>query len=168
MEKPSPQDDIEAYKQVIRITPDDAKAYYNLGGAYGNLGRWQDAIEAYKQAIRIKPDYTHAHLCLSSAYLEIGDKDSAQESRLEYIYRKPLSRLENAERRYKCTGMKSTLFGPRPNHNMVYISTKETRITWRCSKCGYEDTKEMTTLQCVAISILNLNPKHWDSWDDTY
>ena len=30
---------IEAYKQTIRLKPDDAEAHYNLGVTYGELGR---------------------------------------------------------------------------------------------------------------------------------
>ena len=43
---------IEAYKQAIRINPDDAKAHSNLGNAYDSSGMNKEAIEAYKQAIR--------------------------------------------------------------------------------------------------------------------
>ena len=48
---------IDAYKQAIRINPDDADAHYNLGVAYGKLGKYQEAMDAFKQAIRFNPDY---------------------------------------------------------------------------------------------------------------
>ena len=57
---------VEAFKQAIRIDPNDATTYTSLGLSYNQLGRRNEAIEAYKQAIRIKPDY-------ASAYSEIGD-----------------------------------------------------------------------------------------------
>ncbi len=41
--------EIEAYKQAIRINPDDAEAHYNLGVAYDESGMYKEAIEAYKQ-----------------------------------------------------------------------------------------------------------------------
>jgi len=68
---------IEAYKQTIRINPDDAIAYYNLGFAYDQLGFHEDAREAYIQAIRIDSDYAEAHYSLGVAYLLIKDRDSA-------------------------------------------------------------------------------------------
>jgi tetratricopeptide (TPR) repeat protein len=46
--------------------------HYNLGVAYGELGRWQEATEAFKQAIRIKPDYADAHNNLGAAYSKLG------------------------------------------------------------------------------------------------
>jgi tetratricopeptide (TPR) repeat protein len=63
---------IEAFKQAIRIDPDDAIAHYNLGFAYDKLGSYKDAIEAYKRAIRIDPDYADAHRNLGLAYYKLG------------------------------------------------------------------------------------------------
>jgi tetratricopeptide (TPR) repeat protein len=38
---------IEAFKQAIRINPDDALAHYNLGFAYVLLNNQSNAIEQY-------------------------------------------------------------------------------------------------------------------------
>ncbi len=54
------EEKIEAYKQAIRINPDDADAHFNLGNAYGSSGMYKEEIEAYKQAIRIDPDFAYA------------------------------------------------------------------------------------------------------------
>ena len=70
-------DAIEAYKQAIRINPNKAVAYYNLGSAYDNLCFYKEAIKAFKQAIRIDPDHVNAYYCLGFSYFEIGDKSSA-------------------------------------------------------------------------------------------
>jgi len=71
------KDAIEAFKQAIRIDPDDAIAHYNLGVAYSQLGFYKDAVEAFKQAIRIDPDYAKAHYNLGCAYFLIGDRNLA-------------------------------------------------------------------------------------------
>jgi len=71
------QDEIEAYKQAIRIKPDLAEAHYNLGFAYDKLGRYEDAIESHKQAIRIKPDDADAHYILGVTY---GNLDRYQDA----------------------------------------------------------------------------------------
>jgi len=42
------QDAIEAYKQAIRIKPDDAEAHCNLGSAYFSTGDKGSALEEYK------------------------------------------------------------------------------------------------------------------------
>jgi tetratricopeptide (TPR) repeat protein len=46
---------IEAYKQAIRINPNDAYTYYFLGSAYYSLSLYKESIEAYKQGTRIEP-----------------------------------------------------------------------------------------------------------------
>jgi tetratricopeptide (TPR) repeat protein len=61
-------DAIEAYRQALRINPDDTVAWNNLGAAYDGLQRYSDAIEAYRQALRIKPDYADAWNNLGAAY----------------------------------------------------------------------------------------------------
>ena len=49
-------DAIEAYRQALRINPEYADAWDNLGFAYRKLNRYNDAIEAYRQALRINPE----------------------------------------------------------------------------------------------------------------
>jgi len=68
---------IEAYKQAIRIDPDDASTYVNLGVASGQLGLYKDAIEAIKQAIRIEPDDAETLYNLGVTYILIGDRNLA-------------------------------------------------------------------------------------------
>ena len=68
---------MEAYKQAIRIDPDDADTYYALGNTYNSLGLYKEAIEPYKQAIRIDPDDADTHLNLGISYSIIEDKSSA-------------------------------------------------------------------------------------------
>jgi tetratricopeptide (TPR) repeat protein len=83
------QDEIEAYKQAIRIKPDYAEAHHNLGLAYGKLGRYQEAIEAYKQAIRIKPDLADAHYGLGLTYSSLDRDQDAIEAYKQAIRIKP-------------------------------------------------------------------------------
>jgi len=66
------KEEIEAYKQAIRIKPDLAKAHHNLGFVYDKLGMYKEAVEAFKQEIRIKPDHARAHLGLGVAYRNLG------------------------------------------------------------------------------------------------
>jgi cytochrome c-type biogenesis protein CcmH/NrfG len=51
---------VEAYREALRLKPDDAEAWYNLGVSYGKLGRCQEAVEAYREALRLKPDFAEA------------------------------------------------------------------------------------------------------------
>ena len=47
---------IASYDQVLRIKPDDYKAWYKRGIALVDLGRYEEALVSYKQAIELKPD----------------------------------------------------------------------------------------------------------------
>ena len=53
-------DAIDCYKQMLRIKPDYAEAYYNMGVALKNKGNLEAAIDSYRQAHKIKPDYADA------------------------------------------------------------------------------------------------------------
>ena len=64
--------DIELFKQAIRNNTDDAKAYNNLGAAYGSSGMHKESIDAVKQAIKIKPDYIQAYNNLGVTYGNSG------------------------------------------------------------------------------------------------
>ena len=70
---------MEAFKQAIRIEPDYAEAYNNLGKTYVELGMYREAIEACKQAIRIKPGFAMAHYGLGLTYLLIDNRGLALE-----------------------------------------------------------------------------------------
>ena len=56
------------YKYMLSKAPNAPPLHYNLGIAYGKLGRYQEAIEAFSQAIKIKTDYAKMHNNLGTAY----------------------------------------------------------------------------------------------------
>jgi len=78
-----------AYQEAIRLEPDDAEAHYNLGAAYGGLGRYQEAITAYQEAIRLKPDFAEAHSNLGLAYGNLGRYQEAIAAYQEAVRLKP-------------------------------------------------------------------------------
>ena len=73
------EEEFEVYKQAIKINPDDAKAHYDLGLAYGESIKWKKAIKSYKQAVRINPDFAEAHYFLGGAYVFSEDRGGALE-----------------------------------------------------------------------------------------
>jgi tetratricopeptide (TPR) repeat protein len=84
-----PEEAIEAYKQAIRIKPDDAKVHLEFGFSFLRLGIYKEAIEAYKQAIRIKPDDAMVHRKLGSLYVKLGMHRDAIEAFKQVIRIKP-------------------------------------------------------------------------------
>ena len=52
---------IECYKEAIKITPDYADTYYNIGKALQELGDIDAALEIYEKAINKNPNYADAY-----------------------------------------------------------------------------------------------------------
>jgi len=74
---------IKAFKESIKLNPDDAEAQYGLGFANFRMGRFRDAADAFKKATVLLPRMAKAHYGLSLAYQELGmDKQLIDEYRL--------------------------------------------------------------------------------------
>jgi len=65
------------YKKALKINPDYADAYSNMGNALKDKGDLEAAIESYKQALKIKPDYAQAYNNMGNTLKEKGDLDAA-------------------------------------------------------------------------------------------
>ena len=76
---------VESYKQAIRLKPDFAAAFLNIGFAYYKLGRYQEAVEADVEAIRIDPNFATAHYNLGNDYQKLGRYQEAVEAYGEAI-----------------------------------------------------------------------------------
>ncbi len=68
---------IRLFRQAIRLKPDFADAYYELGSALELQGKWQEAIVELSEAVRLRPDDDEAHYNLGHAFLEQGDLDAS-------------------------------------------------------------------------------------------
>ena len=71
---------IDSYKQALKIKPDYAEAYYNMGVALNDKGDPEAAIESYKQALKIKPDYAEAYNNIGNVLKDQGDLEAAIDS----------------------------------------------------------------------------------------
>ena len=80
---------IDSYKQVLKIKPDNAGAYYNTGVMQHENGEIDAAIESYQRATKIKHDYAAAYLNMGDALHEKQDLDAAICSYKQVIKIKP-------------------------------------------------------------------------------
>ena len=62
----------ESIHKAIKLQPDFADGYYNLGKILSDIGKLKDAELSYRQAIEIKPDFVDAHLNLGNTLRELG------------------------------------------------------------------------------------------------
>jgi tetratricopeptide (TPR) repeat protein len=63
---------VAALQAAVRIKPDYADAWMNLGGAYRGLKQDYEAVTAYQEAVRIEPDDAVAWYTLGKLYFSQG------------------------------------------------------------------------------------------------
>ena len=61
---------ITAAREALKLRPDYAEAWNNIGAAYNSLSQWDEGIAAAKEAIRLKPDFQLAKNNLALAESE--------------------------------------------------------------------------------------------------
>lgn len=54
------EETISLYRQGLAICPDDDVAYYELGRALADQGRYEEAAQAFDAALKINPDFADA------------------------------------------------------------------------------------------------------------
>jgi protein O-mannosyl-transferase len=84
---------IRHFEASLRINPNQAESYQNLGNAYQSAGNYLLAIESFRAAVRLSPGSVDGHFHLGYAYLVAGNLDLAYQ---EYLQ---LQRLDEAHAR---------------------------------------------------------------------
>ena len=74
------EDAVNQYSKAIEIEPNYAKAHFNLGGTFQDLGLLDESIQSYKKCIEIEPEYSEAFNNLGNVYRELGQYDLAIKS----------------------------------------------------------------------------------------
>jgi tetratricopeptide (TPR) repeat protein len=82
-------EEIQAYKQAIRLRPDYTGAYERLGSRYLKSKKFTEAIEVFRQLAALKPGDAIAPNNLGEAYLELNRYSEAAESFRQSIRLKP-------------------------------------------------------------------------------
>lgn len=59
-----PKESIKAYKEGIKIAPDDQLLYFNLGITYAKEGQYKEAEEALIESIKRKPSHPSSHFVM--------------------------------------------------------------------------------------------------------
>jgi len=63
---------IKAFKESIKLNPNNTDSYYGLGFSNFRLGKFRDAADAFKKATVLSPTMAKAHYGLGLAYQELG------------------------------------------------------------------------------------------------
>ena len=70
---------IEAYREALQDTPEDASILFNLGLALHESGRRAAAMAHYREALRLRPNHAATHLNLGTVLYENGQLEEAVE-----------------------------------------------------------------------------------------
>ncbi len=84
-----PEEEIQAYKQAIKLKPDYVSAYERLGSRYLRSKKYPEAIETYKQLLALKPGDANAPNSMGEAYLEMNLTSDAVSAFRQAIQLKP-------------------------------------------------------------------------------
>ena len=68
---------ITYYQKAVKIDPDYAQAYYNLGKLFHDRNIFKDAVSCYKKALEKRPEYVEAGNNMGRALLAAGDLTGA-------------------------------------------------------------------------------------------
>jgi Flp pilus assembly protein TadD len=68
----------EAYRESIRVHPNDAKAHNNLGTLLKKQGKFDEAENEAREAIRINPNDARTHSDLGIVLAKQGRYDEAE------------------------------------------------------------------------------------------
>jgi tetratricopeptide (TPR) repeat protein len=82
-------DEIQAYKQAIRLRPDYVSAFERLGARYFKSKKYGEAIETFRQLATLKPGDPGTQNNIGEAYLEMGKLTEALEPFRQAIRLKP-------------------------------------------------------------------------------
>jgi tetratricopeptide (TPR) repeat protein len=82
-------EEIQAYKQAIRLKPDYISAHERVASAYVRSKKYPQAIETYKQLVTLKPGDATVSNNMGEAYMELGLTSDAVEAFKRAIQLKP-------------------------------------------------------------------------------
>jgi tetratricopeptide (TPR) repeat protein len=84
-----PEEEIQAYKQAIKLKPDYTSAYERLGSRYLKSKRFPEAIETFKQLVALKPGDANVPNNMGEAYFGMNLMSDAVASFRTAIQLKP-------------------------------------------------------------------------------
>jgi len=71
------EESIELWERLIKIKPETALAFVNMGTAYAKLGKYEKAVSAASRALEIDPEMVEAHYNYAFAKVHLGQVKEA-------------------------------------------------------------------------------------------
>jgi superkiller protein 3 len=73
-------DALKAYKQAVKVDPDLAEGYYNLGSFYEKDRQHEAALRAYSWAVELDPEQGHYFTNLAGVHISLEQSDKAYQA----------------------------------------------------------------------------------------
>lgn len=80
---------LAAYQTVLRIKPDKAAAYTNIGVVYYQTGKFDEAMQQMQQALELDPGDAETYYMLGATYIQQQKLDEAEKAFNKAIELKP-------------------------------------------------------------------------------
>jgi tetratricopeptide (TPR) repeat protein len=65
------EDSIYEYKKAIKLKPNDADYYFELGGVYESEQRWKESVDNYQRATKINPSVSVYRAAIGQVFLRL-------------------------------------------------------------------------------------------------
>jgi len=88
-------DDVQAYRKLLQIQPDNFEVWLQLGKALVKQEQWEEAIAAYRHITELNPDDVPAHYRLGELLIKQGDLEGAIDT-----FRQALELSPNSDESY--------------------------------------------------------------------
>lgn len=85
---------IEAFKQSLRLKPEDPQSNFSLGMTYSKVKNYKEAFESFKKATKFRPDWADAHFRVGVMSYVLGKKSQASEEYRKLLeFKSPLANI---------------------------------------------------------------------------
>ena len=65
---------LKYFEKSIKLNPNYADAYLNLGLAFKSLGKYEEATSFFEKAIKVQPEYIRSYNVLGKTLKELVEK----------------------------------------------------------------------------------------------
>ncbi len=87
---------LQSFEQAIAYDPEFADAYYGLGHANLDLGRYNEAVAAFEKVIKLDPQAVDAYTSLGQAYAKLKEEKQSSKSPISSVVTEPVGLLTTA------------------------------------------------------------------------
>jgi tetratricopeptide (TPR) repeat protein len=65
------------FHKAVKLAPEEAMFWSNLGGAFGIIGKYDESVEAFKNGIAVSPDSIELRINLAMSYIKLNNYKGA-------------------------------------------------------------------------------------------